>query len=339
MTVENIPLDLGHLATFPGLINAHDHLEFALFPRLGHAPYPNATDWARDIHRTDTELIEGHLAIPKRIRLLWGGLRNLLAGVTTVSHHNPYESLFDENFPVRVVRNYGWAHSLAFEPDIRARFDATPPNAPFLIHAAEGTDEEAQREIFVLDKLGVLTGRTVIIHGVALDQLGLQLLRDRRASLIWCPRSNEFLFDRTIDPPNNIPTALATDSPLTADGDLLDEISYAQGYTSLDNIRAMVTTEAERILRLPPTSDILAAPAFAEPPQLVVIDNRIHLIAPHLAEQLPASIRQEFHELHVCGRPPVLVRWNIPELMASTREHLSTIRLGGREVSMSEVLT
>ncbi len=332
ITVENIPLDLGGLTLFPGLINAHDHLEFALFPRLGHGPYPNSKLWAHDIHRTETELIAGHLAIPKHLRLLWGGLRNLLAGVTTVSHHNPYESLFDDNFPVRVVRSYGWAHSLAFEPEIRARFDATPRNAPFLIHAAEGTDEEAEREIFDLDKLGILTHRTVIIHGIALRQAGLRLMRDRRASLIWCPRSNNFLFNQTIAPPADIPTALGTDSPLTAEGDLLDEIAASQEYAPLERIRPMVTTEAERILRLPPATDVIAATAFAEPPQLVVIANRIHLIAPNLAEQLPESIRREFHKLHICGRPPVLVRWNIPALIASTRIHLQPIRLAGREV-------
>jgi cytosine/adenosine deaminase-related metal-dependent hydrolase len=332
ITVEDIPLDLGPLSIFPGLINAHDHLEFALFPRLGRGPYPNFRHWANDIHRTDAKLIEEHLALPKHLRLVWGGLRNLLAGVTTVAHHNPYEPAFDEDFPVRVVRSYGWAHSLAFEPDVKERFYATPRNAPFLIHAAEGTDNEAQREIFELDQLGLLTDRTVIIHGVALNEASLALMRDRRAALIWCPRSNVFLFDLTIDPPDNIPTALGTDSPITAEGDLLDEIAAARQFTSAENIRAMVTTEAEHILRLPPTTDVIAAPAFTEPPQLVVIHNRIHLIAPHLADQLPASIRSEFHQLHICGRPTVLVRWNIPELIASTRQQLNPIRLAGREV-------
>jgi len=33
--VEGVELDLEGLQVLPGLINAHDHLEFALFPRLG----------------------------------------------------------------------------------------------------------------------------------------------------------------------------------------------------------------------------------------------------------------------------------------------------------------
>ena len=85
----------------PGLINAHDHLHFALFPRLGAGPYPNATAWARDIYHPEREPIRSHLRVPKRLRLLWGGLRNLLSGVTTVGHHDPFDAVFDEDVPGR----------------------------------------------------------------------------------------------------------------------------------------------------------------------------------------------------------------------------------------------
>jgi hypothetical protein len=157
-------------------------------------------------------------------------------------------------------------------------------------------------------------------------------LRERSCALIWCPRSNHFLFNETIEPPRGILTALGTDSSLTSEGDLLDEIALARNFVSQDDLREMVTARAERILRLPPTTDFIAAPGFAEPPQLVVIDDRIHLIATELAEQLPRTMRSEFHELHVCGRPRVLVRFNVPELIAAARVHLDCLRLGGRDV-------
>ena len=114
-------LDLSGYLLLPGLINAHDHLEFALFPRLGNRMYANAHEWALDIYRPEEEPIRSLRKIDKSMRLWWGGIRNLLSGVTTVCHHNEYAPVFDDHFPVRVLRNYGWAHSFAFEEKIQAR--------------------------------------------------------------------------------------------------------------------------------------------------------------------------------------------------------------------------
>ena len=189
-------LDLsGHLV-MPGLINAHDHLEFNLFPQLGRGPYRNAGEWARDIYHPDRSPIREQLCVPKAVRLWWGALKNLLSGVTTVCHHNPYErEIFDADFPVRVVRRFAWAHSLEFEPDLAAHFRKAPPSYPFLIHCAEGTDAAARREVHALDGLGALDERTAIIHGVGLTGAGLALMRRRRASLVcaWRKRASSRL--------------------------------------------------------------------------------------------------------------------------------------------------
>jgi hypothetical protein len=46
-----IQLVFDNAVVFPGLINSHDHLDFNLFPQLGHHIYHNYTEWGDHIHR------------------------------------------------------------------------------------------------------------------------------------------------------------------------------------------------------------------------------------------------------------------------------------------------
>ncbi len=115
---QSVPkFDLSGFMILPGLVNAHDHLEFNLFPRLGRGPYPNAVAWAEEIFKPSEEPIASHLRLPKHIRLWWGGLKNLLNGVTSVAHHNPYDpTVFSRSFPrsrSSPVRMGTFAHLLA----------------------------------------------------------------------------------------------------------------------------------------------------------------------------------------------------------------------------------
>jgi cytosine/adenosine deaminase-related metal-dependent hydrolase len=224
-------LNVTGMLILPGLINAHDHLDFALFPRLGNRTYVNARDWALDIYRPDRSPIREHLQVPKATRLFWGGLKNLLCGVTTVCHHNEYEpDIFEDRFPVRVLKRFGWSHSFNFSQDVTADFNHTPDGAPFFIHLAEGTDNSSRSELDQLDRLGLLKAQTVIVHGVALTSQDWQLVGQRGARLVWCPSSNLFTLGKTVDMcslPSGVKLALGNDSPLTAAGDLLDEIRLA----------------------------------------------------------------------------------------------------------------
>lgn len=224
-------LQLDGYLLLPGLINAHDHLEFGLYPNLGKGPYASSQEWANDIQQCQSATIAAHRSVPKDVCLWWGAIRNLLCGVTTVCHHNPlHPALLTEQFPLRVIHHFGWAHSLAMDEQAEVRFRETPDDQPFVIHACEGLDETSRQEIFQLDRAGMLDGRTILVHGLALDAGGIDLLNRRHASLVWCPSSNRFLFGQTHtrDAIASVEQLLlGSDSPLTAAGDLLDEIRIA----------------------------------------------------------------------------------------------------------------
>ena len=224
-------LNLDGYVLLPGLINAHDHLEFGLYPNLGRGPYANSQEWAADIHQNDSAIIAAQESVPKDVRVWWGAIRNLLCGVTTVCHHNPlHAEMLKEEFPIRVITNFGWGHSPGMDTQLRTKFNGTPRNVPFVIHACEGLDKASSDEIFQLDRAGLLDHRTVLVHGLALNAEGVALLNRRDASLVWCPSSNRFLFGRTRDREEVISVRhllLGSDSPLTAAGDLLDEVRIA----------------------------------------------------------------------------------------------------------------
>jgi cytosine/adenosine deaminase-related metal-dependent hydrolase len=345
----------------PGLINAHDHLEFALFPRLGSKRYPNAKAWAEDIYRPGETPVREHLRIPKTDRLLWGGLKNLLSGVTTVCHHNPYEPAFDGEFPVRVVKRFGWAHSLDFSTDVAERFQNTPPGEPFIVHLGEGTDASARDEIFELDRLGALSDRTVLVHAVALDDRGLALVRERGASIIWCPSSNMFTLGKTLDRrvwDADIPVALATDSSISTEGTLLDEIRAARQASGLrsDRLYSMVTDSAARILRLTDGEGTLGAGGLAdlfcvpdrgltpsdalanltnEDVDLVMLGGEINLLSDQLAGEVAVSLAKSLGRITMNSRPVWVAGFDASRLLGSARSALGEagpIRLAGRMV-------
>jgi hypothetical protein len=97
----------------------------------------------------------------------------------------------------------------------------------------------------------------------------------------------------------------------------------------------LVTGGAARLLHLREhLDDWIAAPAFGEPPELVVIGGRIRMIGPRLARALPSDICRDFYPFQVETRPLALVRWNVPKMLEETAQYLGEdVCLAGRRVS------
>jgi hypothetical protein len=356
-------IDLSDYLVMPGLINAHDHLQFALYPKLADPPYRNYIDWGADIHNKFSDVIAKQRQVPREVRLGWGGIRNLLGGATTVSHHDPlWPELQREGLPVRVLRRYGWGHSVALGGDLRAARSATPEGCPFIIHACEGVDAQSRDELRELERLGLLNDTAVVVHGLALDKAGVALMRKHRTSLIVCPSSNRFLYGAlpdmgllgTMDD-----VALGTDSPLTAEGDLLDEIRFAVGMCGIspDTAYRMVTEAPARILRLSDDAhgeiqvsgvgDLIAVLDTGHDPaerlqelstkdvEFVAIGGRVQLASAAIWERLPLPAKEGLEALWIDGT----VRWlraPVEHLLRRAEKVLGTgeVRLGGRPLRL-----
>ena len=354
-------VDLNGYLVLPGLINAHDHLEFALYPRLAEPPYRNYTEWGEDIHAKFAAEIEKQKSVPKTVRIMWGAIRNLLSGVTTVCHHNPLlPEMLSPEFPVGVISAFGWAHSLALGGDLRAARARTPEGHPFIVHACEGADDFARGELWQLDSMGLLDKDTVLVHALATDSEGVALIRTRGSAVIACPSSNKFLFNALPDLKNMLRmdrVALGSDSPLTAIGDLLDEMCFAIRECDVSPKQAfdMVTRSAAEILRLQNgegqiqeggVADLVvirdSGVDFSERMrrlssgdiELVMIGGRVHAISEELYQHLPAHMTAGLELLSV-GEMERWVRAPISDLVEITKNALGQTgaMLGGKKIS------
>jgi cytosine/adenosine deaminase-related metal-dependent hydrolase/ubiquinone/menaquinone biosynthesis C-methylase UbiE len=354
-----VSLGLQGYLLLPGLLNAHDHLEFGLYPNLGRGPYANSVEWAKDIHQSERARIAVHESIPRDVRLWWGAIRNLLCGVTTVCHHNPlHPELLHDDFPIRVVRDFGWAHSLAIDPQTQAKFQSTPDGTPFVLHACEGLDDRSANEIFELDRRGSLDARTVLVHGVALSRDAMNLLNQRGAALVCCPSSNRFLFGRTLSR-NAIHSVrrllLGSDSPLTATGDLLDELHIAHrelGISATDLYQMLLRDAAsafrlrggEGSIRAGSVADFIAVRDRGLSPaetlanltwldvELVMVRGRVQLASENVFGRLPRDLSEGLKPLEVDGVP----RWIRAPLQRLFREAQralgNELKVGGKQV-------
>jgi hypothetical protein len=333
-------IDLQGDRLLPGLINAHDHLQLNSLPCLkADRKYAHVRDWIAEVDglRRSDRGFRASVGVPRDQRLLLGGVKNLLSGVTTVAYHDPlYPCLLSARYPTRVVADFGWSHSLYIDgaEKVRSSYLRTPREHPWIIHAAEGLDTEASTEFERLDALGCLGANTLIVHGLALDH-GQRLRLERAgAGLIWCPSSNLRLFGKSAVVGPLITAgrvALGTDSRLSGARDLLEELRIAAEVSGLDapTLESLVTAVAARLLRLPDRgalkigarADLVVLPAGMPLPQatradirLVMLDGTARLADEHYAHVTPprpnqsrlSGARSRWTRVRLDGRPKVM---------------------------------
>jgi hypothetical protein len=297
---DDVVIDFtGHLL-LPGMINAHDHLGSGI-----------------DL-RNET----------LREAALWmGALRNIMSGVTTVLHHEPQDSiLFSEGFPIRVIRNYGYANSL--EPaEVKAQFAATAHDAPFVIHLVASSTAEAKQKVAELQELGVISHRTVVVHGGGIDGEIINLLHRAGASQVWCP-SAVMAGNSPVDPSfviSNHRVALGTSFQSDKSHDIFEEMKDALALgVPHEAIYSMVTSRPCSILRLRNGEGRIVG---GMPCDMIAVVN--HGGTP--SETLCSVDAQSLEAVVLAGRPIVATDGMTKRWPEQWREGLEPIRFDGSQ--------
>ncbi len=311
--------DLGGRMLLPGLVNAHDHLDLSTFPPLGRPPYTRAAERDRDVEAAaGSPEVAAALQVPGVDRLLLGGLRNLVCGVTGVLHHGPFHrSLQRDDFPVRVQRRYQFALSPGLDPLLRRSYRSTDRRIPWLVHAGEGTDEASRAEIDALAEQNVLRQNTVVVHGIAFGAPEAGRLASARAAVVWCPEANLREFGKSADVRTlraaGVRVGLGSDGPTSGARDPLSNLAAAAAAGVLDpaGLILLATRDSAEVARLPVGGFEPGSPADL-------------LAVPDLASLL-AGARQAVELVVVAGEP----RYGAPELLGELGVRAEPIEVDG----------
>lgn len=244
VTENEFTLDLKDCIAFPGLINSHDHLEFNLYPRLGHRKYNDYVEWGNDIHIKDKKFIDSVESVPVELRMKYGVIKNMISGVTAVAHHGKYNSVLDDS-PVTIIIKGTCIHSVKLGGKWKIKLNLPINREPYVIHIGEGINSGSTEEINELIRWNLFNRKLIGIHGIAMtDEQSKKF-----TALVWCPDSNLFLFDKTADIrslKNNTEILFGTDSTLTADGNVFENLRTARklNYLSDEELFHSVTETA-----------------------------------------------------------------------------------------------
>lgn len=212
------------LIAFPGLINAHTHLDFDVFPTLANPPHADWMEWGQWVQTHHKPLITELLNLPFELRSRWGAYRQLLCGVTRVVNHRRQRSSGIGGFIENICRDQilDSVHDRGFNWHM-----LWPPGKRIHLPLCEGDSDRAYQEWPKLAQSNRLKRPVCAVHGLALPERVESWL----SAIVWCPQSNEQLYQQCLDHGTwrqRLALFFGTDSTLSADGDYWVQLRVAR---------------------------------------------------------------------------------------------------------------
>jgi hypothetical protein len=236
----------------PGLINAHDHTDFATEGPINHGStrWQHRNGWRKgtggepkltepgfaDDIRTNASaelrfVIGGATSVVGS-----GGTRGLMRNLASFPDTSLLEgaggaSAFFDTFPLGDQDGTELTSGCAY-PSPRSPGSAFGTAPAYVPHVAEGINVAAENEFAcVAGSLGLLTDKTSIIHGVGMNAADIKKVADAHARLIWSPRTNVSLYGNTASVTTfkalGVTIALGTDWLASGSMNMLRELKCA----------------------------------------------------------------------------------------------------------------
>ncbi|MBC8384518.1 MAG: amidohydrolase family protein [Candidatus Cloacimonetes bacterium] len=292
---QNVLLDCPDSIAYSPFINCHDHLIGNWYPKAGkNKTYPNSDIWVDDMKTSDSylernkvwindgkwKLMEGNA----RLLIGLGIYKNIFSGCNVVQDHGPNQSdEYYQQFPIEVVKQYRQCHSLTIGnwwggKSAIDEWKAAKNEMPFIIHLAEGLDEQAKKDFSKLQNEGLLQPNTLIIHGIALTGKEIELCAKAGTSICFCPGSNLFLIGKIIDLEkcleSKVNITIGTDSTMSGSINILAELKLVHELhpeIPMKELYRMITTNAQKALFLPDSYGKLADKS----PHLLLVRKKV----------------------------------------------------------------
>ncbi len=197
---------------YPGLIDLHNHPEYAIYPLLPVTrKYKDRYEWRfydDDYQRRITHL-NTLMTQPQYFDLAievgrYGEYKALVGGTTSIQGGRVSLAYAREECLVRNIETSPVTPRTAFsrvdigrDADEWRRMADEKSRGPMAIHLAEGVGPRMANEFEALKRSGLVGAGLIAIHGVGLNETQLKEMAATGAKLVWSPLSNFMLYGQT----------------------------------------------------------------------------------------------------------------------------------------------
>ena len=236
----------------PGLIDLHNHPLWSALPRWQPGGvFRNRDEWARapvylssyvEPERALLKTVHCELSEYAEIKAIVGGVTSMRGSPLTRCSSGLVRNV---ELDARLAETPDGALSGLIDVDVLSDDDAArlverlrDGNVKRLfVHVGEGRadDPAPRREFETLAGHGLLTDKTVIIHGTGFGTVEFDAMQAAGVALVWSPRSTLELYGETTSIAmaieRGIRVALAPDWSITGSDNLLDELRTASAWS------------------------------------------------------------------------------------------------------------